>query len=252
MIFRLLILILLPVMAYYFAKSISQRFSLTPRQNRWLFVFVASLLVVGVLIAIGRLPVHFILAPLGVAATFLLRMLPTLLRFLPMWQMFRNRTVAAGARKPGQASTIRTAFFEMELRHDDGSMDGTVLSGSFAQKRLSMLDLQELLVLHQECRRDADSMQVLEAYLDRNFSDGAGWREQTQAQGAGDQSTAIDESKMTKPLALEILGLEELLDREQVIKAHRSLMQKLHPDRGGSDYLAKKINAAKTFLLELL
>jgi hypothetical protein len=93
---------------------------------------------------------------------------------------------------------------------------------------------------------------VLEAYLDRNFSDGAGWREQTQAQGAGDQSTAIDESKMTKPLALEILGLEELVDREQVIKAHRSLMQKLHPDRGGSDYLAKKINAAKTFLLELL
>lgn len=249
MIFRLLLLILLPVMAYYFAKSISQRFSLTPRQNQWLFFLIASLLVVAVLIAIGRLPVHFMLAPLGVAATFLLRMLPTLLRFLPMWQMLRNRAAASSARKPGQTSTIRTAFFEMELRHDDGSMDGTVLGGSFAQKKLSMLDLQELLALYQECRRDADSAQVLEAYLDRNFPE---WREQAQAQGQSEQSTAIDESTMTKPLALEILGLEELLDREQVIKAHRSLMQKLHPDRGGSDYLAKKINAAKTFLLELL
>jgi hypothetical protein len=115
-----------------------------------------------------------------------------------------------------------------------------------------MLDLQELLVLYQECRRDADSAQVLEAYLDRNFSDEAGWREKAQTQGTGDQSISVDESKMTKLLALEILGLEELLGRKQVIKAHRSLMQKLHPDRGGSDYLAKRINAAKTFLLELL
>ena len=57
---------------------------------------------------------------------------------------------------------------------------------------------------------------------------------------------------MTKELAIEILGLDAAPNRNQIIKAHRSLMQKLHPDRGGSDYLAKKINAAKDFLLTLL
>ena len=66
MIFRLLLLLLLPVMAYFFVKSISQRYTLSSRQNTYLFFLVASLLVVGVMIAIGRLPFQFILAPLGV------------------------------------------------------------------------------------------------------------------------------------------------------------------------------------------
>jgi DnaJ-class molecular chaperone len=57
---------------------------------------------------------------------------------------------------------------------------------------------------------------------------------------------------MTQALALGILGLDETADKEQVIKAHRSLMQKMHPDRGGSDYLAQKINAAKDFLMQKL
>ncbi len=249
MIFRLLALLLLPIMAYYFVKSISQRFSLSAQQNRLLFFLVVSLLVIAVLIAIGRLPAQFILAPIGVAATFLLRMLPTLLRFLPMWHLFRSRAASAKSAKSGQISTIRTEFFEMELRHDDGSMDGKVLRGHFVEKRLSALELQELLALYQECRVDADSNQVLEAFIDRNFSE---WRDQAETQSHDEAVTVSDESVMTKSLALEILGLDEAAGREQVSKAHKSLMQKMHPDRGGSDYLAKKINAAKDFLLKLV
>ncbi len=249
MIFRLLALLLLPVMAYYFVRSISQRYSFTARQNRLLFFLVASLLVIAVLIAIGRLPVQFILAPIGVAATFLLRMLPALMRLLPMWQLFKNRTASAGSRKSEQISTIRTAYFEMELRHDDGAMDGNVLLGSYAERRLSSLQLQELLELYKECSADADSAQVLEAYIDRTFPN---WREQAESQHTDSGMAVNDESTMTKTLALEILGLDETADRDQVSKAHRSLMQKMHPDRGGSDYLAKKINAAKDFLLKVL
>ena len=240
MIFRLLLLILLPLMAYFFVRSISQRFSLTPRQNTYLFFLVGSLLVVGVMIAIGRLPFQFILAPIGVAATFLLRMLPTLLRLLPMWHLFKGRVAAA---KPPN-----TEFFEMELQHDDGSMDGVVLRGDFSKRRLSTLTLPDLLELYQLCQQDADSAQVLEAYIDRAFPD---WREHAQAGYEGAAAIA-GESLMTEALALEILGLDEAADKEQVSKAHRSLMQKMHPDRGGSDYLAQKINAAKDFLMQKL
>tara|TARA_B110000858_G_scaffold49124_1_gene56633 strand:+ start:6446 stop:7204 length:759 start_codon:yes stop_codon:yes gene_type:complete len=252
MIFRLLLLVLLPVMAYFFVRSISQRFALTSRQNTYLFVLVASLLVIAVLIAIGRLPFQFILAPIGVAATFLLRMLPTLLRLLPMWHLFKGRVAAAKPPNRDQVSTIRTEFFDMELRHDDGSMDGMVLIGSYAGKRLVTLQLPDLLDLYQQCRQDADSAQVLEAYIDRAYPD---WREHAQAEYEDEYEGAAaiaGESLMTETLALEILGLDETADKEQVTKAHRSLMQKMHPDRGGSDYLAQKINAAKDFLMQRL
>ena len=85
MIFRLLALILLPIMAYYFAKSISQKFKLNARQNQILFLIMSALLIVAVLIALGRLPIHFIFAPLGAFGAFILRFLPTLMRLLPFW-----------------------------------------------------------------------------------------------------------------------------------------------------------------------
>jgi hypothetical protein len=249
MIFRLLLLILLPVLAYYFAKSIGRRFSLSARQNRLLFFLLASLLVIAVLIAIGRLPIHFILAPLGVAATFLIRTLPMLLRFLPMWHMFKGKAASARTAKPDQVSTIRTQFLEMELRHDDGSMDGVVLKGDFSGQRLSALALQDLLSLYAECNQDSDSAQVLEAFIDRAFPD---WREQAQAQQHENEPSMDADANMTEHLAREILGIDASVGREEIIKAHRSLMQKLHPDRGGSDYLAQKINAAKDHLLKKL
>jgi hypothetical protein len=178
---------------------------------------------------------------------FALRMLPTLLRLLPMWQMFKSRTDSAKPANNGQASTIRTEYLAMELQHDSGDMDGLVLKGSYSQKRLSALSLHDLSALYAECLADADSSQVLEAYIERNHPD---WRAQTGHDQQGRRVT--DESVMTEELALEILGLNGSATKDDVSSAHRKLMQKMHPDRGGSDYLAKKINSAKDFLLEEL
>ncbi|HAT28721.1 MAG TPA: molecular chaperone DnaJ [Gammaproteobacteria bacterium] len=247
MILRLLLLLVLPVIAYYVVMAVTQRFKLTSRQNRIMLFITAAFLVIGALIVMGRLPVQFILAPIGAAATFMLRMLPTLLRLLPMWQILKSRVASARPRESGQSSTIRTKFLEMELQHGSGDMDGKILQGIQAQKKLSTLSLNQLLDLSEECSGDHDSSQVLEAYIDRMHPN---WREHTGKKFG--KSGNADESVMTKELAIEILGLDAAPNRNQIIKAYRSLMQKLHPDRGGSDYLAKKINAAKDFLLTLL
>lgn len=244
MIVRLLLLIVLPVLAWYTAKSISQRYSFNARQNRYLFMVVSALLLVVVLIMLGRLPVQWILAPLGAAGAFLLRLLPAALRFMPIWQMFGSR-LSPGNNRQRQASTLRTEYLEMELVHGSGDLDGNILLGQFAGRKLSSLVIEELLQLHSECRGDADSRQVLEAYLDRMHTD---WRAGSeQGEGPAD-STA--EMTMTRQLALEMLGLEEGASRDDITRAHRKLMQKFHPDRGGSDYFSKKINAAKDLLLD--
>ena len=245
MIFRLLALILLPFMAYYAAKSISQKFKLNARQNQILFLIMAALLIVAVLIALGRLPIHFIFAPLGAFGAFVLRFLPTLMRLLPFWQMLMSKRATAKPRSENQTSTIRTEFLEMVLDHDSGEMDGKVLRGTSTGMQLSALPLEKILQLLGECQVDADSLQVLEAYLDRAHD---GWR----SQYAGDTAApeGVTEGVMTRGLALEILGLPGDASKEDIVKAHRSMMQRLHPDRGGSDYLAKKINAAKDFLVD--
>ncbi|MFM1895844.1 MAG: hypothetical protein RLZZ385_918 [Pseudomonadota bacterium] len=250
MIFRLLAILALVLLVFWAINSVSRRFALSRSQAQMLVLLGALLTTIVVLIGLGRLPVHFILAPLGVAATFLLRMLPTVLRLLPLWSMLRSKLHhhrATAGPSAGQTSTLRTAFLAMELAHASGDLDGKVLKGSFAGQRLSSLSLSQLLELLREIQADGDSQRILEAYLDRMHG---GWRD-TQ-QGQRDSAARADESAMSRELAMEILGLAEPLEREQVVQAHRRLMQKMHPDRGGSDYLAKKINAARDFLLESL
>jgi len=244
MMFRILALFLLPIMAFFAAKSISQKFSLTARQNQVLFLIMAALLIVAVLVAMGRLPAQFILAPLGGLGAFLIRFLPTLMRLLPFWQMVMTRRAASQPKRSGQTSTIRTKFLEMVLDHDSGEMSGIVLTGQHKGQHLNDMTLEALLGLLLECQADSDSQQVLEAYLDRHQES---WREQASASSRVPPSDA--EAPMSRQLALEILGLTDTASEADILHAHREMMRRLHPDRGGSDYLAKKINAAKDYLI---
>ena len=244
MMFRILALFLLPIMVFFAAKSISQKFSLTARQNQVLFLIIAALLIVAVLVAMGRLPAQFILAPLGGLGAFLIRFLPTLMRLLPFWQMVMTRRAASQPKRSGQTSTIRTKFLEMVLDHDSGEMSGIVLTGQHKGQHLNDMTLEALLGLLLECQADSDSQQVLEAYLDRHQES---WREQASASSRVPPSDA--EAPMSRQLALEILGLTDTASEADILHAHREMMRRLHPDRGGSDYLAKKINAAKDYLI---
>ncbi len=175
--------------------------------------------------------------------------LPFLLPILMNWRAIRARMRAARGPSPGQASEVETRFLRMTLDHDSGVMTGQIKEGRFAGRMLEDLELHDLIALWADCRaEDAQSAAVLEAYLDR--TQGEAWREAAARGGAGAGPRAPGAAgAMSREEAHEILGLEPGAGRKEVHDAHRRLMQKVHPDHGGSNYLAAKINQAKALLL---
>ncbi len=141
---------------------------------------------------------------------------------------------------------VRTAALEMELDHDSGGLEGQVLAGRFEGRHLSDLSLDDLLDVYRELASDGESRQLLEAYLDGKF---ALWRQNAQADVGGGQGVAPGSGAMTKEEAYKVLGLEAGASAADIRKAHRRLMQRLHPDLGGSSFLAARINEAKDVLL---
>lgn len=146
-------------------------------------------------------------------------------------------------RSTGQVSRVRTAFLEMELDHDTGAMRGRVIAGSHQGASLDALDRATIIKLLSEV--DDDSRDLLAAYLDRMAP---GWREQAQHEGAS-SSGPPPGGKMTEQEACQILGITPGATKEEITRAHRSLIKKLHPDQGGTTYLAARINEAKDVLL---
>jgi DnaJ domain len=144
----------------------------------------------------------------------------------------------------GQTSNVRSGFLDMTLDHDTGQLRGTITAGSYAGRSLDEFDLPQLAALMQSF--DAESRALLESYLDRRFP---GWRQNAQGAGAGGQSSQTSAGKMTAEEAYQILGLQPGAGRDEIGRAHRSLMKKLHPDQGGSTYLAARVNEAKETLL---
>ena len=144
---------------------------------------------------------------------------------------------------PGQTSQVRTRFVEMELDHDSGAMHGTVIAGRHAGASLDSLEVSTLLGLLTDF--DDDSRALLTAYLDRREPS---WREHAQDDAAAGQGAARG-GKMTEEQAYQVLGLSPGASADDIAHAHRTLMKKLHPDQGGSTYLAAQINAAKDVLL---
>jgi hypothetical protein len=163
------------------------------------------------------------------------------------WSVMRWPWGSGGAqRTSGTMSRVRSAMVEMELDHDTGAMDGTVLAGALSGRRLGTLDDAALQDLLGECRRsDPDGARLLEAYLDRRSP---GWREHAEADEHPRPGRDAP-GAMTEQEAYQILGLAPGASPDEIRRAHRMLMKKLHPDQGGSTYLAARVNQAKEILL---
>ncbi len=163
------------------------------------------------------------------------------------WGGLFSRPRAEWSREPGgRRSTVRTGVFEMNLDHDSGAMNGRVLSGRQAGRELGSMDLDELMTLWREVGSDLSSRSLLEAYLDRRHPL---WRQDPQADAAARGGGAASPGTMTDDEAHQILGLRPGASEAEVREAHRRLIKAVHPDLGGSTFLAAKINQAKDRLV---
>lgn len=147
-------------------------------------------------------------------------------------------------RSPGQTSRVRSQFLDMTLDHDSGQLNGRIVAGPYAGHSLDEYDLSQLTAMMSGF--DAESVALFESYLDRRFP---AWRQNAQGNPAGGQGRAASSGKMTNEEAYQILGLQPGAGRDEIGRAHRGLMKKLHPDQGGSTYLAARVNEAKDTLL---
>jgi DnaJ-like protein len=160
------------------------------------------------------------------------------------WLPFGPAGFGARAQKSaGQTSRVRSAYLEMELDHDSGAMRGHIVAGRHQGAALERLDVKTLAGLLGEM--DEESRALLVAYLDRRDP---GWSEHAQGNAASGR-VAASSGKMTEQEAYQILGLQPGASADDIASAHRTLMKKLHPDQGGSTYLAARINEAKEILV---
>lgn len=237
---RIVVLLVLAFVLWYLWRETKKLSTLSAEKRRaviWRSVFIGVFVVTVLLVITGR--AHWLSAAIAGLLPAMKGLLTTALRAAPLLKFWGKASSAAFGTE-GIGPTLRTQHLEIKINLTNGAMDGTVRKGTYAESRLSTLSreqLSQLLSAYQNS--DRESGLLLNAYMARRF-------------------TGFEEAKTTSPPlsgnsdeeALQILGLQPGASREDIGKAHKSLIQKLHPDRGGNDYLAAKVNAAKDQLLK--
>ena len=228
-----LALVILAVVALGIAWFMRANPSALARGLRMVLVVLGAIAVGGMLIFGLRFLPSLLPELLGLAGLVITGLIARALRNRP----------SGGFSSPGtgRRTEVHTAFLRAWIDHGTGDVGGTVLAGRFAGRALDRLSDSELLDLHEECRGDADSLRVMEAYLDRRLN--VDWRTARQPPPRGPRSD------MTREEALAVLGLAEGATEEEIRAAHRRLIRRTHPDAGGTADLAARINRAKDVLI---
>lgn len=186
------------------------------------------------------------LAALGTMVFPFLRRVLGLVAFAPNWFYFWQRrkqqhSFGFGDPKPGDTTTsTQTQDLSMTLDHETGNISGTVLTGEYAQKNLEEMSDHEISRFYNQLS-NKESKDLLGAYIARH---------RDHLMQAEDQAPASPQGSMTRQRAADILGINTAATRDEIIAAHRRLIQRLHPDQGGSSYLAAELNEAKKVLLD--
>jgi hypothetical protein len=226
---RILLLIAILFSIWYWWKVVKSLPSEKRRPFLWKTAFWSVLGLSVILVASGRM--HWLGAGLAILIPLAKGAFALGLRALPFLQIL--------SRFKTSPSQFRTKSLLVQVNFASKQMDGEILQGEFTGKRLSELNAEELQRLSTSFKEtDRESYLLLQTYLLRNNRG-----------GSDNSDPANNLSELTDKEAYEILGLEANAPKEDIIKAHKRLMQRLHPDRGGSNYLAAKINAAKDKLM---
>ena len=188
-------------------------------------VLLAGLGIVAALAATGRIA----FAVVGVAA---------------LMALHRSGLLGLGGRTRRGQPVLRSPMVEVVV--DGSAIGGRVVAGAFRGRDLNRLGGTELSSLYAETVRDGRSRATLEIYLDRRMP---GWRENMQGEAASRSRRTANAGSMSEEEAYEILGLQKGAGEADIRAAHRRLMKRVHPDQGGSTFLAVRINQAKDRLL---
>jgi len=227
---RLILILLIALGIWYGWQYIKSKPPGERKRLLWVLGSSGLLIICVLLVATGRM--HWV----GVALAALIPLAKSLtywtLRIFPFLRLMGNRM---------GPSTISTRGLKVTFNFATGEASGEIYSGPYTGRKLTELDadqLKEQMAFFQN--NDRQSSLLLQAYMLRKGMGGA-----FQSNQAG--RTANE--PMTESEALQVLGLDPGASREEIIKAHKRLIQKLHPDRGGNEYLAAKVNAARDKLV---
>jgi len=211
-------------------------------------ILLAVLLVFAV--ATGR--ANAIMAAIGALLASAVRFAPLLFRFYPQIRDLLKKFGFNPGGGPG-TSRVKTVTLSMTLEHQSGRIDGEITAGQFQGKLLSSLSLDDIKTYYQICKKqDPQALRLIEAFVQREFPENWQSGDWNSSQSHNEEARTQSESSMSVEEARNILGLAKGASKQEIRYAHRKLMAKLHPDKGGSTYLATRVNQAKDLLLAQL
>lgn len=214
-----------------------------------LLILVGILLIFAVLT--GR--ANAIFAIIGGLLASAFRLVPVILRFYPqirdlLYKFGVNIPVGPGS------SRVKTVTLDATLDPLSGSIEGKITSGEFTGQNLSSMSFEDIATYYKFCSdHDPHALRIIEAFIQREFPEqvntgnwnaSQNYNQQNQHQG---QNNA--QASMSVEEACEILGVTDNASKQEITYAHRKLMARLHPDKGGSTFLATRVNVAKDTLI---
>lgn len=203
--------------------------------------FVFQAVVIGLLIIILLLAISGRIHPFGALFALLIPVLKVGQNLLIRWLPTLARIYGANYAKP---RTLKTSILEVSINFADGQISGSVLDGPHAGEKLHSLNQAQLNEVLAYCKKnDAKSAYLMHMYLAKRFQENA--QSESSSRRASNSDMSLDE-------AAEILGISAAADKEEINQAHRRLIGRVHPDKGGNDYLASLLNRARDLMIEKL
>ena len=199
----------------------------------------------------GRANAIFALIGGLIASAF--RFAPVVLRFYPQIRELLYKFGINAPAGPGSAK-VGTATLKATVDSLSGRIDGEIIAGPYKGRTLSAMSIEEIKAYYTSCaEQDPQALRLIEAFVLRQYPDeiqSGEWNKSRQY--SGESGSANTDTSMSVTEAREILGVGDSASKQEITYAHRKLMARLHPDKGGSTFLATRVNLAKDTLLSNL